>query len=186
MSAANKSRDVTDMKCRFKNEWSFSTLWCRSLKSTCINIQSATIVIAYLIKYKGMTFLQALKYLKSKRPQVCPNLGFQLQLKNYEALNSYSKNLSQRKSVQKSDNRPVVFKRTGFNITTYNKSYYPDIHQNRSSHQSINEKNKFVNKQKQELEYICKMAQFRFGITNMSKWRLSIRHGKPLKKVFEL
>ncbi len=31
-----------------------------------------------------MTFAQGLKFLKSKRPQVCPNLGFELQLKNYE------------------------------------------------------------------------------------------------------
>jgi hypothetical protein len=30
-----------------------------------------------------MTFLEALKYTKSKRPEVCPNLGFELQLKKY-------------------------------------------------------------------------------------------------------
>jgi hypothetical protein len=30
-----------------------------------------------------MGFMQALKFLKSKRPQVCPNLGFELQLKAY-------------------------------------------------------------------------------------------------------
>lgn len=41
-------------------------------------------MIAYLIKYKNMTFLDALRFLKSKRPQVCPNLGFELQLKIYE------------------------------------------------------------------------------------------------------
>lgn len=45
--------------------------------------QSPTLVIAYLIKYKHMTFHDALKLLKSKRPQVCPNLGFELQLKSY-------------------------------------------------------------------------------------------------------
>jgi hypothetical protein len=32
---------------------------------------------------KGMSFLEALRLLKSKRPQVCPNLGFELQLKSY-------------------------------------------------------------------------------------------------------
>jgi protein-tyrosine phosphatase len=41
-------------------------------------------VIAYLIKYRYMSFLAALKLLKSRRPQVCPNLGFELQLKAYE------------------------------------------------------------------------------------------------------
>lgn len=40
-----------------------------------------------------MTFLQALKFLKSKRPQVCPNLGFELQLKSYERLHRTGTNL---------------------------------------------------------------------------------------------
>ena len=31
-----------------------------------------------------MNFLQTLKYLKSRRPGICPNLGFELQLKTYE------------------------------------------------------------------------------------------------------
>lgn len=31
-----------------------------------------------------MNFKDALKHCKAKRPQVCPNLGFELQLKNYE------------------------------------------------------------------------------------------------------
>ena len=42
-----------------------------------------------------------------------------------------------------------------------------------------------MNKQKQELEYICKIAQFRFGITNMSRWKLDSRDGKQLKKGIE-
>jgi hypothetical protein len=31
-----------------------------------------------------MGFLEALNFLKAKRPGVCPNLGFELQLKAYE------------------------------------------------------------------------------------------------------
>ena len=31
-----------------------------------------------------MSFKEALKYCKDKRPQICPNLGFELQLKEYE------------------------------------------------------------------------------------------------------
>jgi len=38
MNAANKSKDVTNIKYRFKNYWSFSALWCWSLKSICRNI----------------------------------------------------------------------------------------------------------------------------------------------------
>ena len=44
--------------------------------------------MAYLIKYRSMTFLQALKFVKGKRPCVCPNLGFELQLKSYEKAHS--------------------------------------------------------------------------------------------------
>lgn len=50
-------------------------------------------MIAYLIKFKGMGFLQALKFLKTKRPQVCPNLGFELQLKSYEKVHHNSGNI---------------------------------------------------------------------------------------------
>jgi hypothetical protein len=31
-----------------------------------------------------MNFKDALKLCKNKRPQICPNLGFELQLKEYE------------------------------------------------------------------------------------------------------
>lgn len=56
-------------------------------------MQSPTLVIAYLIKFKAMSFLQALKFLKTKRPQVCPNLGFELQLKSYEKVHHNSTNI---------------------------------------------------------------------------------------------
>ncbi|KMT15475.1 hypothetical protein BVRB_3g058320 isoform A [Beta vulgaris subsp. vulgaris] len=45
---------------------------------------SVTIILAYLIKRRGMTVSQALEYVRSKRPQASPNAGFIKQLKNYE------------------------------------------------------------------------------------------------------
>jgi len=51
-----------------------------------------------------MTFAQALKFLKAKRPQVCPNLGFELQLKNYEVKqHSNTRFFQQRKNLEKEE-----------------------------------------------------------------------------------
>ena len=144
MNAANKYKDVNQGLYRLKDYRSISSLRCRSLKSISQVIQSATIVIAYLIKYKGMGFSQALKFLKTKRAQVCPNLGFQLQLKNYQALNNYSQNVLRRKSLRKSENLPGIAKPASFNITAYNKVFWPEIQANRRSNQSISTKNKNI------------------------------------------
>jgi len=46
--------------------------------------RSASIVIAYLIKYKQMTMEQALKHAKERRPVVLPNPGFIKQLQDYQ------------------------------------------------------------------------------------------------------
>lgn len=46
--------------------------------------RAATIVIAYLMKKEGMSFVDALNLVKSKRPASNPNEGFQYQLKKYE------------------------------------------------------------------------------------------------------
>lgn len=46
--------------------------------------RSAALVIAYLMRSQRLTFQEALNYCKKKRPQVCPNLGFERQLKLYE------------------------------------------------------------------------------------------------------
>jgi hypothetical protein len=35
---------------------------------------------------EGMSFSQALEYVRSKRKMVCPNYGFQAELKKYSAL----------------------------------------------------------------------------------------------------
>ena len=49
-------------------------------------MQSATLVIAYLIRKNGWTFKRAIELVRAKRSTVCPNLGFELQLKQYEKL----------------------------------------------------------------------------------------------------
>lgn len=46
--------------------------------------RSATVVIAYLIKYERMRFREALEYLQILRPDTKPNDGFQKQLKDFE------------------------------------------------------------------------------------------------------
>ncbi|KAF5736826.1 Dual specificity protein phosphatase 1 isoform 2 [Tripterygium wilfordii] len=46
--------------------------------------RSATIVIAYLMKKHGMSLSQAQDHVKSRRPQVCPNVGFMKQLQDFE------------------------------------------------------------------------------------------------------
>ena len=46
--------------------------------------RSATIVLAHLMKQKGMSLNDAFAYLRSKRPSSFPNPGFMIQLKTYE------------------------------------------------------------------------------------------------------
>ncbi len=46
--------------------------------------RSASIVVAYLIRYHNMTAEEALKFVKNKRAQVNPNPGYVKQLKIYE------------------------------------------------------------------------------------------------------
>ena len=145
-------------------------LWGRSLESKQIITQSTTLAIAYLIKYKGMTFLQALKLCKEKRPQVCPNLGFELQLKAYEKSHHSSQNiflLTTKKKDKKdlpeiSSSKPSVH-------STYGR---PFRRSGRESNIIMGKSLKPVeSKQRNEADYLRKMAEFRFGITNMSLWK---------------
>ncbi|KAL5782521.1 hypothetical protein ACOSP7_007550 [Xanthoceras sorbifolium] len=46
--------------------------------------RSVTIILAYLMKKRGMSFSQALEHVKSRRPQASPNPGFISQLKELE------------------------------------------------------------------------------------------------------
>ena len=45
--------------------------------------RSASIVIAYLMRFHGMDFNKAFKFVKARRPWINPNYGFQGQLKRY-------------------------------------------------------------------------------------------------------
>lgn len=46
--------------------------------------RSATIIIAYLMRYKKMHLADALDFIKSKHPEANPNLGFITQLSHYQ------------------------------------------------------------------------------------------------------
>ncbi|KAL0537916.1 hypothetical protein IC582_026907 [Cucumis melo] len=46
--------------------------------------RSVTITVAYLMKKLGMNLTQALEHVKSRRPQAAPNIGFMVQLKDFE------------------------------------------------------------------------------------------------------
>lgn len=46
--------------------------------------RSATLCLAYLMKYSGMTLREAFDHVKSIRPQIRPNTGFFQQLRCYE------------------------------------------------------------------------------------------------------
>ncbi|KAK4405679.1 Dual specificity protein phosphatase 1 [Sesamum angolense] len=46
--------------------------------------RSVTVVVGYLMFKHGMSFTEALEYVKTKRPVASPNSGFMLQLQEYE------------------------------------------------------------------------------------------------------
>lgn len=52
--------------------------------------RSATIIIAYLIKFRKMTWEEAQAYVKDKRPIVCPNDGFIKQLQEWAQICQYN------------------------------------------------------------------------------------------------
>jgi hypothetical protein len=41
-------------------------------------------VLVYLMRQEGMSFKQAMDYVRGKRSVICPNYGFQSELKRYE------------------------------------------------------------------------------------------------------
>ncbi|CAG8659698.1 16781_t:CDS:2, partial [Acaulospora morrowiae] len=48
--------------------------------------RSPTVVMAYLMKSRKMSFDQAYELVESKRPLICPNSGFQHQLRLYQTM----------------------------------------------------------------------------------------------------
>ncbi|KAG7026256.1 Dual specificity protein phosphatase 1 [Cucurbita argyrosperma subsp. argyrosperma] len=53
--------------------------------------RSVTITLAYLMKKRGMNLTEALEHVKSRRPQASPNVGFMVQLKEFETTLQASK-----------------------------------------------------------------------------------------------
>lgn len=124
-------------------------------------------MIAYLIKYKGLSFHTALKLCKSKRPQVCPNLGFELQLKTYEkshATLSQTSNLIIARTRDKDQKQLPKLSRNEHFHSTVGKPF-SKIGSGHEVGGSQSLKN--GDQRKQEITYLKKMAEFRFGITNM-------------------
>lgn len=46
-------------------------------------MQSTSIVVAYLMNKNKWTFVKTLGFVRSKRKIVCPNTGFERQLRNF-------------------------------------------------------------------------------------------------------
>ncbi|KAM3134538.1 hypothetical protein pb186bvf_013352 [Paramecium bursaria] len=46
--------------------------------------RSASVTIAFMMRLKGMSFQEAMNYVKRKRQVICPNYGFQRQLRQFE------------------------------------------------------------------------------------------------------
>ncbi|CAK91959.1 unnamed protein product (macronuclear) [Paramecium tetraurelia] len=68
--------------------------------------RSASIVIAYLMRNKGWTYSEAFSHVKSKRFVICPNSGFQRQLKLFEKqLRSPKENEKQSNQKESDDNQ---------------------------------------------------------------------------------
>ena len=84
-------------------------------------------MIAYCMKKNRLKFKNAIQYVRNIRPNICPNLGFELQLKKYEAeLGLESYRLERKKSTLQEGER---FKRVGF---------LPSANRHESSHSSQN------------------------------------------------
>lgn len=134
-----------------------------------------------------MTFHQALKHLKEQRPQVCPNLGFELQLKAYEKSHNASQNIFLLTTKKKEkQNLPDIVKEKPPAHSTYGR---PFRRNGRESHVNMGKSLKPIEgkqQQRNEAEYLRKMAEFRFGITNMSLWKYRGEEGRSARKPFPL
>jgi len=62
--------------------------------------RSATIVLAYLMKYHHNTLKEAFYFLIEKRPQIWPNEGFLLQLLRYETELTRSREITKNQEDQ--------------------------------------------------------------------------------------
>lgn len=71
--------------------------------------RSSTSVIAYLMSHLNLTFEQCLTFVSAKRPAICPNDGFQRQLRRFETSNQRKqlaqemRNIPNYEEIQKHD-----------------------------------------------------------------------------------
>jgi hypothetical protein len=145
-----------------------------------------------------MSFPQALKLVKGKRPEACPNLGFELQLKQYASLASSTNNSTISSLPAKnpygtiSDNlyfSPIQFISRSQLSQSTDKSF-PEVLQRGRNSNSDTAKHRLtqpkgwrvsyslkpqvgassVESRNNSEAYIKKRANFRFGQTNAKKW----------------
>jgi protein-tyrosine phosphatase len=62
--------------------------------------RSATLVIAYLMQEKRLTFDEAFSYASKFRPVIFPNQGFQKQLKEWQRLLQVKRGMNSKSMVQ--------------------------------------------------------------------------------------
>ncbi|CAD8113685.1 unnamed protein product [Paramecium sonneborni] len=124
--------------------------------------RSASIVIAYLMRNKDLTYSEAFSYVKSKRFVICPNSGFQRQLKNFEKLLKQPKdNLKLSAQLDSEDNQNCIIQKIPGTQIDIKKSEPPikianekksdNLVQNELT-QTIRNNDLFANKNDQKLE----------------------------------
>lgn len=123
------------------------------------------------MKTHSMNFHEALNHCKKCRPEVCPNISFERQLKLYE------KSLASRHVLQHSNKLPEMSttlpditslrnkvgmsNRSNMHMTEYNGGFKPKI---KPKHQA-----RGWTPAEKTSAYLRKIAEFRFGITSLGK-----------------
>jgi len=67
--------------------------------------RSATITVAYLMKYENMNLKEALQFVKDKRPIICPDRNFLFKLSDYEHKIFYSRKTTFQEVIKILNNR---------------------------------------------------------------------------------
>lgn len=119
-------------------------------------MKSATLVIAYFMKFQKLSFSSALKLVKGKRKEVCPNLGFERQLKKYEShLRENPLNYTKTKNYS----FPMISKNS-----EKEKAIKGRLSMNNSRYQEEAKQSREVQRKQSLQQYIRKIAEFRFGL----------------------
>lgn len=103
----------------------------RSFQSIFFLIQSATLVIAFLMRKNQIGFKPAINIVRSKRVGVCPNLGFEMQLKKYESEVIVLENREQPKLIKKNVSEKLAAddKRMSFDVKKVDNFDFQPLHQ---------------------------------------------------------